>query len=275
MAEKDPAAMAQAKRRQPRATRIVITGSSGLVGRVIGPALRDIGLDAIGFDQKHVLKGEPGLETTIGELTDAEALRSTFRDATHVIHLAANAAGHASLTDDLLEPNIVGLHHVLEQAVEAGVDKLILASTIQAARKDNVPAEASLSQQKARNWYALTKMMAEHAGEMYHERYGIDVIAVRIGWFLRNRHDHDAMVRQGAQDAFLAYDDAIRFFYAASTQAWSGFHTLFALSRPANPSAPSFNLATSETVLGYRPKHRYPEGLAFSYRAARSFRDSH
>lgn len=255
------------------APRVVITGCSGLLGRIVGPALSEAGIDVVGFDRVNVRDGEPSVGTAIGSLSDPSAIRRVCEGATHVIHFAANAAGSASLTDELIEPNIIGLHHVMEQAIDAGVQKLIIASTIQTARYDASPAVPSLGQQKARNWYALTKIMAEHAGEMYHERFGADVIAVRIGWFLRSRHDHDAMVRQRAQDAFLAYDDAISFFLASVTLPWSGFHVLYALSQPADPGRPSFDLSGSYAVLGYRPKHRYPDGLAFSYRAARSFRD--
>lgn len=254
-------------------TRVLITGASGLVGRIVGPALRDAGIDTIGFDRLPVRQGEPGIPTVIGSLTDPAAIRSACEGATHVIHLAANAAGSATLADELLEPNILGLHHVMEQAVDAGIRKIILASTIQTARHDASPAAPSLGQQRARNWYALTKIMAEHAGEMYHDRFGIDVIAVRIGWFLRSRHDHDAMVRQQAQDAFLAYDDATRFFLAAVTRPWSGFHVLYALSRQADPDRPTYDLSGSASLLGHQPMHRYPNGLAFSYRAVKSFRD--
>ena len=85
-----------------------------------------------------------------------------------IIHLGAYP-NPADFIDVLLGPNVVGLYHICEAAKDLGVERLVLASTLQVVtghqfadrpvRIEDGPAPV--------NYYALTKAWAEVTGDMY------------------------------------------------------------------------------------------------------------
>lgn len=241
--------------------RVLVTGSSGGIGSIVVKALTEAGVDTVGFDIRPPRNGaDPVVPTTYAPLADYYALRRAMTGCERVIHLAANPATYSPL-DQLLEPNIIGLHHVLEAAAGLKVPRVVLASSVQVARYDHRPARSELAHQQINNWYALTKLMAEHAGEMYHRKHGLDVLAVRIGWFPRRRRHARHIEDAEARDSYLSPDDAARFFSAAATTDWSGFHVLYAMGRPQDDADPAYDLTPGRDVLGYQPEHRFPDGL--------------
>ncbi|MEM6757031.1 MAG: NAD(P)-dependent oxidoreductase [Planctomycetota bacterium] len=241
---------------------VLVTGSSGKIGRSIVPSLLDAKLDVHGFDAGPPDQGRPNpCPTRYGDLTDPNAVHAAIEGHDALIHLAANPSTHADLRNQLVGPNIIGLQNVLHAAVDQGVRRIILASSVQATLFDRRPHRPHLDSQGARNWYGLTKVFAEHAGAMFHQKYGVDVIAVRIGWFMTRPRNRRWIEEAKEQDAYLSRHDAQRFFTAAVTADWSGFHVLYAMSAPQDPSDPKYDLQPSREVIGYTPEHRYPEGL--------------
>ncbi|MEM6333574.1 MAG: NAD(P)-dependent oxidoreductase [Planctomycetota bacterium] len=240
---------------------ILVTGSSGHLGHVVAAALVQAGHDVRGFDHRPPRSGIPmACPTTFGNLADEPALHTACQGVDHVIHLAANPWSHAQFTSQLAEPNFIGVHNIVNAARLASVKRLILASSVQASSKATRPAIPSIQHQGGKNWYALSKVFAEHAGRLAHDRHGIDVIAARIGWFLVNQRGKESIEHADERDAFLSKEDAARFFTACVDADWSGFHVLFAMSRPQDDADPKYDLQPSRDLLGYDPQHRYPEG---------------
>ncbi|MFK3779178.1 NAD-dependent epimerase/dehydratase family protein [Agrobacterium sp. NPDC089420] len=105
--------------------RIVLTGSSGRVGRAIFSALagrHDVtGIDRSPFSTTHI----------VGDFVDEALLRSAFEQADAVIHAAALHAPHVGIVADaeFQRINVEGTRMVAQAAMAAGVPRLVFTST--------------------------------------------------------------------------------------------------------------------------------------------------
>jgi len=70
----------------------------------------------------------PDYDTHVADIADYEAIRPAFEGQDAVIHLAAQSDAGAGL-EGIIKPNIVGTYNVLEAMADAGVEKLIFASS--------------------------------------------------------------------------------------------------------------------------------------------------
>jgi len=197
---------------------------------------------------------------TRGELSDAEAVRGAMQGCSHVVHLAAQA--HDRPFPELIEPNVLGLYHVLDAARGHGIRSVTLASSIQVLGRRRSGGMASVDDASPANHYALTKLWAEQMGRMYAERFGLDVLAVRIAWMVRDQAEAEHLVELERPELFLSARDAGRFFRLAVERRVPGFEIVYAGSLG---SEKIFDLEPAERLLGYTPLDRWPEGLDFPY----------
>ena len=70
----------------------------------------------------------PEYETFVADIAEYEAIRPAFDGQDAVIHLAAQSDAGAAF-EDIIEPNIMGTYNVLKAMEDAGVEKLIYASS--------------------------------------------------------------------------------------------------------------------------------------------------
>ena len=71
---------------------VLVTGGSGFIGSHVVDKLADAGFEPRIFDLRPSPHHEPGsVDTVIGDLLDAEALRAAMEDCDAVVHLAASA----------------------------------------------------------------------------------------------------------------------------------------------------------------------------------------
>ena len=247
-----------------RQRRVLVTGSTGAIGQPVCRELLAHGHTVRGF-ARRVTPGVP--DAVVGDLADRDAVRRAVGGMDTVIHLAAYP-DDADFIDVLLGPNVRGLYHVCDAAREAGVERLVLASTLQVVSglrwtDRTVRVEDDVA---PTNHYALTKVWAEAMGEMYARCYGLSVVAVRIGWLPRNPREADALARSGQGPAiYLSHGDAGRFFRCGveSPRPRAGeFAALFATSRA--PGGACLDIEPARQILGYTPHDTWPEGLPFA-----------
>src|SRR5262245_32267791 len=104
---------------------ILITGSSGRIGRAGVAELQRQGIPVRGFDRAPT----PGLaDMVLGDLGDVAALRRAMQGVETLIHLAATP-DDADFVSELLPNNLLGVYNVFEAAREAGVKRYFLASS--------------------------------------------------------------------------------------------------------------------------------------------------
>ncbi len=105
--------------------RIVLTGSSGRLGRAIFNALAVhhsvVGIDRSPFSTTHL----------VGDFTDGALLRKALKGADAIIHCAALHAPQVGTVSDaeFRRVNVEGTRLLAEAALAAGVDRLIFTST--------------------------------------------------------------------------------------------------------------------------------------------------
>jgi uronate dehydrogenase len=242
-----------------RAKPILVTGSAGSIGRAAVSGLTEAGWRVRGFDR---LATPGAAEVVVGDLTDGAALRKAAVGTGAIIHLAAVPDDDEFLTR-LLPSNLIGLHNVLEAARLEGVPRVLLASTGQVIwwrLLDGpwpIPPDAPYS---PRDWYSVTKIAAEAAGQTYARNYGLSVLALRLGWFPRTR-EHAAEVGQTVRgpNIYLSPGDAGRFFArAVEASLEPGYSVLFVASRPTDKII--FDLEPTKRLVGWEPRDQWPTG---------------
>ncbi len=218
-------AMSTTTDRAAEPKRVLVTGSTGAIGEPLARHLLERGHAVRGFARRP----SPGLEDYVmGDLNDRDAVRRAVEGTDTVVHLGAYP-NPADFMEVLLQPNVVGLYYVCEAAVEFGVKRLVLASSVQVIsghRGLGRPVKVKDGPAPT-NHYALTKAWAELAGDMYARVHNLSVISVRIGWLPRN----------------------------------TGQARRLAASRPVGTAR--MDLEAARRVIGYEPQDRWPEGLPF------------
>ena len=105
------------------AERILVTGMSGLIGGVVRAELEgDHALSAL--NRSDVV----GVQTWRADLVDLDAIRPAFEGQDVVVHLAAKS-GEQFTWEEFRDTNVVGTYNVLEAAREAGVKRVVFASS--------------------------------------------------------------------------------------------------------------------------------------------------
>lgn len=243
--------------------RVLVTGSTGAIGAPLAAHLTARGHHVRGFARRP----SPGLTDYVeGDLNDRDAVFAASEGVDTIVHLGAYP-NPADFMDVLLQPNVVGLYYILEAAVAHGVKRVVLASTVQViSGHDFRDRPVHVNDGPApTNHYALSKVWAEAAGEMYARVHGLSVISARIGWFPRNTGECIRLASmEGGADLFFSHNDANRFFercVESETPAGGISVVLHAQSRPVKVAR--MDVGEAKDVIGYEPHDTWPEGLPF------------
>jgi nucleoside-diphosphate-sugar epimerase len=231
------------------AQRILITGAAGNLGRLMRPRLRRPGRVLRLLDVAAPAPAEAGeaVELVVGSVTDSAAMADACAGVDAVIHLG----GHSRETRwaDALAVNVDGTHTVLEAARQAGVSRVILASSNHAVgfRELADAADAPLpadSTPRPDTYYGVSKAAIEALGSLYHSRFGMDVIAIRIG----SCFETPLPLGPRGLVTWLSPDDGARLFEACLAYPSPGYRLIWGVS--ANTRGVC-SLAEAE-ALGYK-----------------------
>ncbi|HET6503314.1 MAG TPA: NAD(P)-dependent oxidoreductase [Amycolatopsis sp.] len=228
--------------------RVLITGAAGGIGSQLRPRLRREGRILRLVDIAPLPAAEPGetVEVVRASITDPGAMAAACDGVDAVIHLGGHSRENS--WTEILDVNVNGTQVVLEAARAAGVPRVILASSNHAVgfREIAEPGGPGLpadSTPRPDTFYGFSKAAIEALGSLYHSRFGLDVICVRIG----SCFERPPGVRGLAN--WLSPDDAARLFEACLACPSPGYRVIWGVS---DNTRRGYSLAEAE-ALGYRP----------------------
>lgn len=110
----------------------LVTGGSGFIGSHVVRALAKRGDDLRllarrGSDLEHLAGIE--FERTTGDITDRRAVRRAIKGVEQVFHIAGSTSMQRAARERVFEVNVSGTRNVVEEAMRAGVERVIHTSS--------------------------------------------------------------------------------------------------------------------------------------------------
>jgi uronate dehydrogenase len=231
---------------------ILVTGAAGGVGSMLRLRLARPGRTLRLLDIAPITAG-PGEEAVRASVTDLDAMTEACQNVTAVVHLAG-IPGEAPW-QRIREVNIDGTYAVFEAARRARVGRVVYASSNHAAgfrpRADFPVPEYVYPAPDT--YYGVSKVAGESLAFLYHSRYGMDAICVRI----LTCAERPPTLR--ALSTWLSPDDAGRLFEACLSTPSPGFRVVFGASANTRGGWVSLDEAR---LLGYEPRDNAEEYAA-------------
>jgi nucleoside-diphosphate-sugar epimerase len=155
--------------------RVVMTGAAGLIGTGVAPLLS-------GLWDLHLTDRTAGVGSLL-DVCDPGACRAAFEGSDAVIHLAGVPDPGASW-DSLYPANVLGAYRVAQAAIDTGVRRLVLASSVQVvAGYPEAVQTLATDPPLPENLYGATKVWAEALGAWVAMSSATSVVALRLGLF--------------------------------------------------------------------------------------------
>jgi len=183
--------------------KIFVTGVAGFIGSNLARGLLSKGHSVVGLDnlsQGFLLnieefKNHSGFEFMEGDVRDERLVGHITKDCDVIIHLAAYKIPRYNDAIDTLLINAIGTKVILDAAAKNKISKVLVASTSDVYGKSPmVPFSEEddmvIGQPEVKRWsYAISKMFEEQLVFAYHDRYGLNAVALRFfGGYGPNQH---------------------------------------------------------------------------------------
>ncbi len=163
-----------------RFERVIVTGGSGLLGRFVVDELTDICAASV-LDIKAPSQDLPYFET---DILDLGSVRAALAGQDAMIHLAGIDDGNAEADKDYFETNVQGAWNVLHAAEEAGLRKVVVASSTAALGigRDRMPDYLPVDEGhplRTTGTYGLSKEAIETVARHFVRRGRLDIVCLR------------------------------------------------------------------------------------------------
>jgi UDP-glucose 4-epimerase len=164
---------------------VLVTGGLGFVGRHLVRRLVADGDKVVSYNRDYAESDDSSVVTVQGELFDVPRLVRTLQghDVGRVLHTAAMS--HPELSIDLpittFAANVTGTLSLLEACRLAGtVHRVVNFSSECAYGHQETDVVTEAAPLRPTTPYGVTKVTTELLGDVYRERYGLDVVSLRI-----------------------------------------------------------------------------------------------
>lgn len=264
--------------------KVLITGATGLVGyaaytHLAGQPER---YEVYGLDRQRQMSARtpgawrndiPDDRFHLCDLTDFDGIRAAVAGMDVVVHLAADPKGEG--WESLRDNNLIGAYHIFEACTEAGVQRIVAASSITVSfghramepykamaerRHGDIPAHVQPVTVDVpatpRGLYAATKVWAESLGQVYAHQHNLSCILLRIG-----QVDRDWPRPPRGSDVFVSQRDVVGLIEACIQADQSvRFDIFYALS---NNDMRWADMEHARQVLGFVPQDRAEDGFDY------------
>ena len=170
--------------------RVLVTGGTGIIGRLTGRSLVARGHSVRLFDVRPDATAGAGspVEVVQGDVLSTEQLAAGMRDVDAVVHLAYSLGADTNARPfSATTLNVQGTANVLEAARGSGVHRVVLASSVAVYGSDGrySPAELPLDESAATHLspgmalYGAGKLYLEQLAEAYRREHGLLSVGIR------------------------------------------------------------------------------------------------
>jgi UDP-N-acetylglucosamine/UDP-N-acetyl-alpha-D-glucosaminouronate 4-epimerase len=188
--------------------RWLVTGVAGFIGSALLERLLDLGQSVVGVDSfitghqrnlDDVLSINPDEKLQFkfieGDLRDPDVAKRACKDVDIVLHQAALGSVPRSIKDPIAshEHNVNGFLNVLNAAREAGVGRVVFASSSSVYGDHPGLPKVEDRVGKLLSPYAATKRTDEIYAQTFHEAYGLGTIGLRYFNVFGRRQDPDGV----------------------------------------------------------------------------------
>jgi nucleoside-diphosphate-sugar epimerase len=257
---------------------ILVTGAYGLIGNLVYRRLSE-------QPERYTVYGAarrarasnraekidyceiPPERLRLADNSDFDTMRRAVDGMDTVVHMAADPSGSAGW-ETVLQSNIIGAHNLFEACRQAGVKRVLYASSNQVIFGYNDPKalRAMFSAEKPKirpediqrishtqptrplNDYACSKVYGEALAHMYAHMHGMSCIVLRIGWVL----SEDVPPTPGAQPIWCSHRDCVQLVeLAINAPPDLRFDIFFVQSDNAYNMV---DIQHAKDVLGYAPQ---------------------
>lgn len=232
--------------------RVLLTGATGNVGRLLRPHLGATYATVLLNARSPISDLRPNESYEQGDICDPALMDRLVSRVDGVIHMAG-LVGPDYTFEETLGPNVVSVYHLFEAAQRHGVRRVIYASTHHAvgflARGAHVDHATG---PRADSWYGVTKACGEILAAHAADRYGLDVMSIRIG------HVGEQVPDERRMHIWCSARDLASLIHIGLTGPQRGFHMVYGISRCPEPL---FDNCHAES-LGYQPQDCSSDHLA-------------
>jgi uronate dehydrogenase len=220
--------------------RVLMTGAAGGVAQFLRAGLPERGWQLRLLDRVPVADAP---DAVVADLRDDAALDEAMQDVDAVIHLAGISV--EAPFEEILGSNIDGTYRLFAAAQRNGVGRVVYASSNHAVGFQPTGGFAGVDDPvRPDTFYGLSKVFGEALGRLYHDRFGLDVVCIRIGSCFA------APTSRRQLATWLSPGDAVRLFDACLGAPSPGYVVTFGVS--ANTRA-WFDIEPARK-LGYEPQ---------------------
>jgi uronate dehydrogenase len=236
--------------------RVLLTGASGTLGRVLAPALAAAGYRLILSDIVPFPDPLPeGATFATANLADRDAVAAICpEDVRSIVHFGG--INTEKSLDLIYSANICGTTNIFELAKARGARVVYASSnhTIGFYPRTQQPITAE-DPYRPDSYYGLSKAYAELLGRMFYDKHGIESVHLRIGSCLPEPTETRHLA------TWLSYPDLVRLVTAALTVADPSFAVVWGISRNAR----RWWTGDDAARIGYEPQDE-AEAFAHSVR---------
>jgi len=226
--------------------KVFLTGATGRVGRVLVPAFRE----CYELSTLHRRPAPDDPTAVPGDLSDRVRLAAQMAGCDVVVHLAA-VSREAPFVEEIVPANIVGTYNVFQAALEAGVKRIVYASSCHVGRfKTGRHTIDARDPYEPETIYGVSKAFGEVLGRYYHDHHGLKFVAIRIGWLLPY-DDPELRTRESKRRIWLSPRDGVALFRLAIEKPGVGFAIV---SGTSITSEEILSLRSARESLGYDPQ---------------------
>jgi nucleoside-diphosphate-sugar epimerase len=274
--------------------KIVVTGSSGLLGRHVAAALVEAGQAVLGIDIAPPPAGATWNHVTADVVDLGQALQ-LIRDVEAVVHIAAIPRPTGVPAEHVFRTNVSAAYNVVEAAILSGARRLVYASSMSVLgypffEQPIIPAYLPFDSNHPtapQDAYALSKWLGEEVvAAAVRRRPDLSAVSLRMPWiqtaetFKRDVVERRRRALLVARDlwGYLDARDAAAAFVAAVQGTSDGHHRVFIsaadtfmdveteklvrtaypnteIRRPLTGHETVFDLTEARELLGFEPRY--------------------